>query len=94
MSAVANGLQAAAWEGPATLAEELCLKAILHHASEVSVRAGNGRHRQETWVLRSECSPYPGVTLSRGSRIVSPSRQGRDALASQLIPDLRIRPVQ
>jgi hypothetical protein len=35
MSAVTNGLQDVAWEGPVNLAEELCLKAIFDHAIDV-----------------------------------------------------------
>jgi hypothetical protein len=35
MSAVTNGLQDVAWEGPVNLAEELCLNAIFDHAIDV-----------------------------------------------------------
>jgi hypothetical protein len=35
MTSVTTGLTQVEWEGPANTAEELCLKAILDHASEV-----------------------------------------------------------
>jgi hypothetical protein len=43
MTFVTKGLTDADWEGPANTAEELCLKAILDHASEVIPTSGRSK---------------------------------------------------